>query len=136
MVNLTNQGIQKVIYNKNPKILGKIVTLDLRQDMLYLTIFLDVACFFVGTDKDYVAKILDGCGFFPEIGINILIQRSLITIDSQNKISMHDLIRDMGREIIRENSPDHPGKRSRVWFLDDVLHILNKQRVRTIDIYL
>lgn len=108
------------------------ISFDTLDDDKVKDIFLDIACFFIGTDKEYVAKILNGCGFFPKIGINVLIQRSLVTIDSQNKLCVHDLIRDMGREIVREISPIHPGKRSRVWFHDDVLDILNKQRVRTI----
>jgi len=77
-------------------------------------IFLDIACSFVDMDKEYVIKILDGCGFYPIIGISILTQRSLVTIDHENKLRMHDLIRDMGREIVREKSPNFPGKRSRL----------------------
>ncbi|KAI4306676.1 hypothetical protein L6164_029933 [Bauhinia variegata] len=37
---------------------------------------------------------------------------------------MHDLIRDMGREIIRLSSPIEPGKRSRLWFHEDILEVL------------
>ncbi|KAE8664163.1 prolyl endopeptidase-like isoform X1 [Hibiscus syriacus] len=33
-------------------------------------IFLDIACFFNGEDKDFVMKVLDGCEFFPDIGID------------------------------------------------------------------
>ncbi|XP_062173051.1 disease resistance protein RPV1-like isoform X2 [Alnus glutinosa] len=89
-------------------------------------VFLDIACFFVGMDKEYVIKILDGCNFSPGIGIPILIQRSLVTIDCQNKLKMHNLISDMGREIVREESPKYPGKRSRLWFHRDVLNVLHK----------
>jgi len=101
-----------------------------------MDIFLDIACFFVGMDKEYVIKILDGCGFFPIIGFNILAQRSLVTIDHENKLRMHDLIRDMGREIIREKSPNLPGKRSRLWFHEDVLNVLRNHTVKGIFIYM
>jgi hypothetical protein len=94
--------------------------------------FLDIACFFVGMDKDYAIKIFDGCDFFPEIGINILIQRSLVTINDQNELRMHDLIRDMGREIVCESSSNDLRKRSRLWLNEDVLHVLNIQMVRNI----
>ncbi|XP_021290085.1 TMV resistance protein N-like [Herrania umbratica] len=88
-------------------------------------IFLDIACFFIGMDKEYVMKILDGCGFFPVIGVSVLLERSLITIDQHNhKLKMHDLLRDMGREIVREISPNHTGKRSRVWLHQDVVNLL------------
>jgi hypothetical protein len=42
---------------------------------------------------------------------------------------MHDMIRDMGREIVRKKSPNDLGKRSRLWFHEDVLNVLNKHMV-------
>jgi hypothetical protein len=98
-------------------------------------IFLDIACFFVDMDKEYTFKILDGCNFFPESGIPILIERSLVTIDYQNKLKMHNLIRDMGREIVCKKSRNYPGKRSRLWFYEDVLNVLHKLTVRGICIF-
>jgi hypothetical protein len=99
-------------------------------------IFLDIACFFVGMDQEYAFKILDGCNFFPGIGIPILIQRSLVTVDFQNKLMMHNLIRDMGREIVHKESPKHPQKRSRLWLHEDVLNVLQNQTVSGIYIYI
>ncbi|KAJ9687193.1 hypothetical protein PVL29_015874 [Vitis rotundifolia] len=86
-------------------------------------IFLDIACFFKGQDKDYVTKLLKSCDFFPEIGIRNLIDKSLVTI-SYNKLCMHDLIQEMGWEIVRQESIKDPGKRSRLWVNDDVIHML------------
>ncbi|XP_042957206.1 disease resistance protein RUN1-like isoform X1 [Carya illinoinensis] len=85
-------------------------------------VFLDIACFFIGVNIEYVFKILEECGFFPDIAINILVQKSLVKIDNTN-LSMHDLIRDMGREIVRQESR-HPGMRSRLWSHEDVLKVL------------
>jgi hypothetical protein len=99
-------------------------------------IFLDIACFFVNMDKKYVKKILDGCNFFPKVGIRTLIQRSLVTIDDINILRMHRLIQDMGREIINEKSPDLPGERSRLWFHEDVFNVLRNHTVRGICIYI
>jgi hypothetical protein len=99
-------------------------------------IFLDIACFFVGMDQEYAFKILDGCNFFPGIGIPILIQRSLVTIDSQNKLMMHNLIRDMGREIVHKESPKHPQKRSRLLLHEDVLNVLQNHTVSGIYLYI
>jgi hypothetical protein len=98
-------------------------------------IFLDIACFFVGMDKEYAIKIFDDCNFFPHIGIPILIERSLVTTDCQNKLLMHNLIRDMGREIVCQESPKYPEKRSRLWFRKDVLNVLRKHTVRGICIF-
>ncbi|EFH39463.1 hypothetical protein ARALYDRAFT_333042 [Arabidopsis lyrata subsp. lyrata] len=64
-------------------------------------IFLDISCFFIGVDKDYVRCILDGCDLYPDIGLSVLKERCLITFHD-NRLMMHDLLRDMGRHIVRE----------------------------------
>ncbi|XP_043717864.1 disease resistance protein RUN1-like [Telopea speciosissima] len=89
-------------------------------------IFLDIACFFIGMDQSYVSKILDGCNLFPVIGIRVLIQRSLITIDEDHKLRIHDLLREMAKEIVREESPEEPGRRTRLWSREDVCDVLAK----------
>lgn len=94
-------------------------------------IFLDIASFFKGEDKDHVIKILDGCGFFAVSGIRGLIDKSLITISNNDKIVMHDLLQEMGWEIIRQTSPKEPGKRNRLWSYEDAYHVLSKNTVRT-----
>ncbi|KAF5479001.1 hypothetical protein F2P56_005515 [Juglans regia] len=116
--------LQKTPHDKIQKILKR--SFDSLDDNRKI-IFLDIACFFVGSDKEYVITILDGCGFSSISGINILVQRALLRIDYQhNKLGMHDLIRDMGREIVREESHKYPGKRSRLWFHNEVLSVLHK----------
>ncbi|KAK9949762.1 hypothetical protein M0R45_005277 [Rubus argutus] len=39
---------------------------------------------------------------------------------------MHDLLQEMGLEIVRRESPDEPGKRSRLCFLRDIDHVRRK----------
>jgi hypothetical protein len=95
-------------------------------------IFLDITRFFVGMDQEYAFKILYGCNFFMGIGIPILIQRSLVTIDSQNKLMMHNLIQDMGREIVHQESLKHPEERNRLWLHEDVLNVLHNHVVSCI----
>ncbi|XP_021826139.1 TMV resistance protein N-like [Prunus avium] len=90
-------------------------------------IFLDISCFFIGMDKDYVTKILKGCGFAQPIGISVLIERCLVTVSEENKLMMHDLLRDMGREIVREKSPGRPEKFSRLWKREDVTDVLSDE---------
>jgi hypothetical protein len=104
---------------------------DALNDATEKEIFLDIACFFIGMDRNDVTLILDGCGLFAEIGISILVERSLVTIDDKNKLGMHDLLRDMGREIIREKSPEDLEERCRLWCHEDVLHVLSEGTVRT-----
>ena len=43
-------------------------------------VFLDIACFFKGEDRDFVSKILDGCKLYGEINIRVLWERCLIII--------------------------------------------------------
>ncbi|XP_050133541.1 disease resistance protein RPV1-like isoform X4 [Malus sylvestris] len=88
-------------------------------------LFLDIACFFKGARKDYATKILDSCGFYPHTGIRVLIDRALITVSSET-LEMHDLLEEMGREIVRQESIKEPGKRSRVWNYEDVHHVLTQ----------
>ncbi|XP_035546897.1 disease resistance protein RUN1-like isoform X1 [Juglans regia] len=91
-------------------------------------IFLDIACFFKGDKREYVTKILDSCGFFAYAGIKNLNDKCLITIDEHDRLMMHDLLEDMGKEIVRQESPKEPGKRSRLWFYEDVLEVLEKNK--------
>ena len=93
-------------------------------------IFLDIACFFKGKDAKYVTKILDNCGFSPDIGIKVLMDKSLITTDESDRLLMHDLLQDMGKEIVHQESPTEPGKRSRLWFQEDVRYVLEENMVR------
>ncbi|XP_062173086.1 disease resistance protein RPV1-like [Alnus glutinosa] len=86
-------------------------------------IFLDIACFFKGEDKDRVEDILESFGYHPKIGIDNLINKSLITISSK-RLQLHDLLEEMGREIVRRESCEEPGGRSRLWFWEDIHHVL------------
>ncbi|KAB2600834.1 protein suppressor of npr1-1 [Pyrus ussuriensis x Pyrus communis] len=89
-------------------------------------IFLDISCFFIGKDKDFVTKVLDGCGFFASIGITVLRERCLVTVEG-NKLNMHDLLRKMARVIISEKSLGHPGKWSRLWNRREVINVLRNK---------
>ncbi|GMP65059.1 hypothetical protein CsSME_00026022 [Camellia sinensis var. sinensis] len=86
-------------------------------------IFLDIACFFKGKDKNDVTKILESCDFHPIIGIKVLVEKSLVSI-SDNKLMMHDLIQELGRNIVRQESPKERGQRSRLWLHEDSTHVL------------
>jgi hypothetical protein len=107
------------------------VSFDGLKDFTEKQIFLDIACFFIGMDKKDVIEILNGCGFFADVGIKVLVERALLTVDNRNKLRMHDSLRDMGRQIIYEESPSDPEKRSRLWRCDEVLDILSKNMVIT-----
>ena len=98
-------------------------------DRTQQAIFLDIACFFKGEDRDFVPKILDCCEMFAESGIGFLEAKCLIIV-SHNKIYMHDLIQEMGWEVIRQQHPQDPNKWSRLWNPDDVYRAFISEKVR------
>ncbi|XP_072082477.1 disease resistance protein RUN1 isoform X3 [Arachis hypogaea] len=89
-------------------------------------IFLDIACFFPSREWD-LEDILSIRGFQPDIGLRILIDKSLIT-NVGNMICMHDLLRDLGRSIVREKSPKEPRKWSRLWNQKDLSDVLRENK--------
>ncbi|CAN1244904.1 Disease resistance protein L6 [Linum grandiflorum] len=87
-------------------------------------IFLDIACNFIGERKEYPFYMWNSCDFFPEIGVNTLILKSLMKVNEENKFWMHDSIRDLGRAIVREEDPERPWRRSRIWSNEDALEMI------------
>ncbi|XP_042961209.1 uncharacterized protein LOC122295976 isoform X3 [Carya illinoinensis] len=87
-------------------------------------IFLDVACFFKGWNyADDVKSILESCNYHPSSGIEILISKALITIMG-GELGMHDLLQEMGHEIVRRQSRGDPGKQTRLWLTNDIIRVL------------
>ena len=92
-------------------------------------LFLDIACFFKGEKKDCIRDILESFGYYPNYNIDVLMDKSLITINREGTLLMHDLLQEMGQEIVRHESPEEPSRRSRLWVCEDVLHILKNNTV-------
>jgi len=113
------------------------ISYDALDDDILQNIFLDIACFFVGRNKEYVSTILHArYGFNQEINLTILVERSLLEVNLQNQLRMHDLVRDMGRAILYQKYPQHPGKRSRIWLHEEAWEVLNMNMVRCIAVVL
>ncbi|GJY33637.1 NB-ARC domains-containing protein [Tanacetum coccineum] len=91
-------------------------------------ILLDIACLFIGENSDFVASILDGCNFFADTNMRVLVDKSLITISSNMSLQMHDLIQAMAREIIHEESI-MTGKQRRLWHSSLVYNVLSEKKV-------
>ncbi|XP_054797795.1 disease resistance protein RUN1-like isoform X3 [Prosopis cineraria] len=91
------------------------------------TIFLDIACFFRGWRKDKVTLLLDGCDLNPIIGIEVLIEKTLLVerkyYSEDLYLDMHDLLEELAKDIIRQESPN-PGSRSRLWEFEDFKEVL------------
>ncbi|XP_017236641.1 disease resistance protein RPV1 isoform X2 [Daucus carota subsp. sativus] len=90
--------------------------------------FLDIACFFVGLEEEKVVKIMETCYEFVKHKIGLLRKTCLLTTNSGDKLGMHRLHMDMGREIVRKISPHEPGKRSRLWVLQDICEVLKTNK--------
>ncbi|XVE52308.1 hypothetical protein DITRI_Ditri02bG0112700 [Diplodiscus trichospermus] len=101
------------------------ISYDSLQDDHDKNLFLDIACLFIGKNKDYTITILDGCDFHTIIGIENLISKSLVIVNEENKLMMQQLVQDMGLEIIRQESPNLE-KRSRVPKLSSVFPLTYK----------
>ena len=97
-----------------------------RLDCKTKNIFLDIACFFKGEEREFVSRILDGA----EQAITDLYNKSLLTF-SNNKILMHPLLQQMGQEVVHQPCPQEPGKQSRLWRSEDVHRILRQNEVRS-----
>ena len=91
-------------------------------------IFLDIACFFRGFYKDEVVNILDACQLFSNLGIGKLIDKCLITVDGMGILCMHDLLQQMGREIVQRESKEFEN-RSRIWCHEDAYKLLTENMV-------
>ncbi|KAK2995491.1 hypothetical protein RJ640_000774 [Escallonia rubra] len=115
-LDIWDSALAKLQAIPNSQIIEKLkISYDSLEDDHDKNLFLHIACFFCGEDKYFIVKVLDACGFYSYIGIQNLIDRCLLTINDEDKIMMHQLIQDMGREIVRQESPKEPGKRSRLW---------------------
>ena len=94
-------------------------------------IFLHVACLFKGFEKDYVIDILETCNLYPRDGICQLIDKCLITVDQRGILSMHDLLQQMGKEIVQQES-ENPENRSRIWCYEDAYEVLTGNTVQVL----
>ncbi|CAN6582558.1 unnamed protein product [Malus baccata var. baccata] len=97
-------------------------------DEIEKRIFLDIACFHKSCEKERVIEGLENCGFVgARVVIEVLIEKSLLYISyvciSVDSLSMHDLIQEMAWEIVRQESYDEPGGRSRLWLPKDIWHV-------------
>ncbi|XP_031102974.1 TMV resistance protein N-like isoform X2 [Ipomoea triloba] len=88
-------------------------------------VFLDMACCFPGEiHKNIAISLLEVPGYFPDLEIQDLIHKSLISIDKFDNLRMHSLIREMGRQIVHSESPNNPGEQSRLCCPNDIREVL------------
>ncbi|XP_058787297.1 disease resistance protein RUN1-like [Vicia villosa] len=98
-------------------------------------IFLDIACisrppvyYNSLTQKDYLTAVCNACKFYAESGLEVLLDKALIYFDSKHFITMHALLKEMGKEIVMTESVKDPGRRSRLWDQKDVYDVLKYKK--------
>ncbi|KAI3826786.1 hypothetical protein L1987_00842 [Smallanthus sonchifolius] len=90
-------------------------------------LFKHIACFFVQKDRFFAETILNSCGI-RTTGIRNLIDRCLLTVGPDNILMMHQLIQEMGRDVVRRESPDNPEERSRFWCDEESFNVLEENK--------
>uniref|UniRef100_A0A0D3BKV5 Uncharacterized protein n=1 Tax=Brassica oleracea var. oleracea TaxID=109376 RepID=A0A0D3BKV5_BRAOL len=80
-------------------------------------LFLHIACLFNGERIDKVEEFLAEKFVAVKCRLRVLAEKSLISVDSEGYIRMHDLLARLGREIVRKQSPNEP--RQRQFLVDD-----------------
>lgn len=78
--------------------------------------FLDIACFFIGYPKDTAIQIWNASGWSGEQGLQTLKYKSLIEVQNGGTLAMHNLLRDLGREMAAADKNITP----RLWRLQDI----------------
>ncbi|KAK9811639.1 hypothetical protein WJX72_007467 [[Myrmecia] bisecta] len=92
-------------------------------DWVEQQMFLDVACLLLGRSAAAAKRAWAGSKWPSEAGLDVLTGRSLVTVDEDGRLAMHDQLRDLGRAIEARGpgmQQDLPiTERKRLWLSDD-----------------
>ncbi len=95
--------------------------------------FLDIACFMIGQPGHIAMQIFEACKFDYEgaqtVFFRKLEDKCLVELDEDGRIRMHDLLRDMGREVVKNNM--EKGTPSHLWDPEMVQRVLQNKEVST-----
>nr|XP_023924364.1 TMV resistance protein N-like [Quercus suber] len=91
-------------------------------------IFLNIACFFNHEEKKDVVEILNYLDLFLDVGLGVLFDKSFVKFRGHT-LWMHDLLQEMGKNIVYEECPKEPGKCGKLWLFKDINDVLTKNSV-------
>jgi hypothetical protein len=97
--------------------------------------FLDIACFMIGQREHIAMQIFEACKSDykePRSSFSSLKDRCLVKLDEDRRIVMHDLLRDMGRQVVMDQSHHmEKGTPSHLWDPEMVQLVLQNKEVGT-----
>ena len=94
--------------------------------------FLDIAFFLVGAPKEMALDFWNSDDLFSSAATTILcklIDRCLLKVDENGLLTMHDLLRDMGRDVVMKKSPRNEGEQSHLCNPSSVIKVLEQNKV-------
>ncbi|CAM6029752.1 unnamed protein product [Sphagnum balticum] len=95
------------------------------------TMFLDIACFMIGQREHIAMQIFKACKSDykgPTPSFNSLKDKCLVKLDEDRRIVMHDLLRDMGRQVVKNQSHNmEKGTPSHLWDPEMVQRVLQNK---------
>ncbi len=122
--------------SKEEKILDKLKVSydDLSREAKMM--FLDIACFMIGQREHIAMQIFEACKSdyeeAPARFFSSLKDKCLVKLDENRQIVMHDLLRDMGRQVVKNESHNMKKRTpSRLWDPTMVQQVLQNKEVRT-----
>jgi len=91
--------------------------------------FLDIACFMIGQREHIAMQIFEACKSDyggPASTFSLLTDKCLVKLDEDRRIRMHDLLRDMGHQVVNnQETPSH------LWNREMVQQVLQNKEVGT-----
>ncbi len=95
--------------------------------------FLDIACFMIGQRENIAMQIFEACKSDykgPAPSFKSLKDKCLVKLDEDRRIVMHDLLRDMGRQVVMNQSHHmEKGTPSHLWNPKIVQQVLQNKEV-------
>jgi len=95
--------------------------------------FLDIACFMIGQREHIAMQIFEACKSDykePATSFGSLKDKCLVKLDEDRRIVMHDLLRDMGRQVVMNQSHHmEKGTPSHLWDPKMVQRVLQNKEV-------
>ncbi|CAK9859650.1 unnamed protein product, partial [Sphagnum jensenii] len=93
--------------------------------------FLDIACFMIGQREQRAMQIFKACASDyrgPALSFSSLKDKCLLKLDQDRQIIMHDLLRDMGHQVVKNESRNmEKGTPSHLWDPEMVQRVLQNK---------